>query len=327
MATDDHAIVIAISRYPHIDDLEGPEHDAEAVIAWLQDPQGGGVPRGQVHRVTSAAFAAQDPRPGSDDVYDAFGPLLELGEQDDTRPVARRLYIFMAGHGFGPTIDEASLLMANARRGSYGHNVSGRKVADHFAEARYFREIVLLMDCCREKLRGVQAALVPWQPAQGEGDAPRRLYGYAVSDSVRAREAPNGEVTRGFFTLALIDALRAGARNSSELRDLVRKRMIALMDPDDYHRPEFFIPDDEDEVEFGLPPQLLALTVTLAAAEGQVRVTVERNPGEPLAADTELSAGGTIVTQVEFGAYRVVRHDTGEETTVQLETEDVHAEI
>jgi hypothetical protein len=324
MAADDHAIVIGISRYPFLEDLSGPENDARAVIDWLKDPEGGDVPAKQIYSVTSACFQ-DDPRPGSDDVYDAFDPVIKLGEHCDPHPAGRRLYIFMAGHGFGPSLREASLLMANAARRRYGHNVCGAKVADHFGQARYFREIVLLMDCCRERLPRVNAGLLPWDPVDGEGHSPRLLYGYAAHDSRRARERPYEGEQRGLFTVALLEALRAGANSSSELRDLVKRRMIELMGPDSYHKPEFQL--SEEELEFGARAELPTLTVTLGHAPGPVLVTVERDPGEPPAAKETLSSGDSLELRLEPGIYRIHRHDGASPVNVALTVESKHVEI
>jgi len=324
MAADDHAIVIGISRYPHLEDLGGPENDAQAVIDWLKDPQGGGVPEKQIHRVTSACF--QDgARPGSDDVYNAFDPVIKLSEHSDPHPAGRRLYIFMAGHGFGPSLREASLLMANAARRRYGHNVCGAKVADHFGQARYFREIVLLMDCCRERLSRVNAGLLPWDPVEGQGESPRLLYGYAAHDSRRARERPHEGEQRGLFTVALLEALRAGASTSSELRDLVKRRMIELMGPDNYHKPEFQL--SEDELEFGAPVEWPILKVTLGHADGPVLVTVERGPGEPHAGQETLSPEESLELHLTPGIYEIRRHDGTPPVNVALTVESKHVEI
>ena len=49
MHPDHYAIVIGLSAYPRLGDppganLLGPENDAAAVLAWLTDPHGGGLP-------------------------------------------------------------------------------------------------------------------------------------------------------------------------------------------------------------------------------------------------------------------------------------------
>jgi hypothetical protein len=147
MAADDHAIVIGVSRYPYLGDLDGPENDANAVIEWLRDPKGGGVPKRHIYPVTSSQFS-HPPRPGSDDVYDAFDPIIKLAAQKWPYPAGRRLYIFMAGHGLGPTAHDATLLMANAAPRRLGHNVSGRKVAGHFSQYRYFEDVTSRRSCC-----------------------------------------------------------------------------------------------------------------------------------------------------------------------------------
>lgn len=325
MAAEDHAVVIGISRYPFFKDLEGPENDANAVIEWLKDPAGGDVPEDHIHPVTSSDFA-EKPRPGADDVYDAFAPLIKLAEERDPAAAGRRLYIFMAGHGFGPAMREASLLMANARPRAFGHNVSGGKVADHFGEAGYFEEVVLLMDCCRDPNAAAEEGLPPWDKPEGNGGRETRwFYGFATGYSSRAREKPVDGKTRGLFTVAVLEALRSGAGTSSELRNLVKVRMIELMDPDDYQKPHFD-PGDE-ELNFAPGGSLPTLRVTLGQAPGPLDVTVERGGNEGRAAERRLSPGESFEVALPSGLYEVCRNDGSEPTKLGLTVVSKHVEI
>src|SRR5258707_9456291 len=58
MNTDHFAIVIGLSSYPNLgepppDNLQGPENDADAVVAWLTDAKGGGLPSGNIWMIRS----------------------------------------------------------------------------------------------------------------------------------------------------------------------------------------------------------------------------------------------------------------------------------
>jgi hypothetical protein len=325
MATEDHAIVVGIKRYPFLEDLEGPENDAKAMIEWLKDPSGGNVPENQIHPVTSSDFEDK-PRPGTDDVYDAFAPVIKLAEERDPAPAGRRLYIFMAGHGFGPAMREASLLMANAQARAFGHNVSGGKIADHFGQAGYFEEVVLLMDCCREPNAAAQEGLLPWDKPEGNGGQETRwLYGFATGYSSTAREKPIDGQTRGLFTVAVLEALRSGAGTSSELRNLVKTRMIELMDPDDYQNPHFD-PGDE-ELHFAPGESLPTLWVTLGQAPGPLDVTVERGGNAGRATERRLSPGESFEVALPAGLYEVCRNDGTEPAKVKLTVASEHVEI
>ena len=90
--------------------------------------------------------------------------------------LGRRLYIYMAGHGIAPGENQTALLMANAnydkRRYGTGYHVIGEYVAGWVADAHYFDEILLFMDCCRE-IQAVPAPNMPWGPLRDPA-RPRR---------------------------------------------------------------------------------------------------------------------------------------------------------
>jgi hypothetical protein len=321
MAADDHAVVVGIERYESLDDLAGPENDAAAVIEWLRDPDGGDVPQSHIHTVTSSCFEATC-RPGCDDVYAPFKPLVTSGLASDPEPIGRRLYIYMAGHGFGPAMREASLLTANAGA-SASFNVSGGKVADLFSERGYFEEVVLFMDCCRDPDLAATEGVLPFDRVSSGGTPARWFYGFAAGYRSRAREKPIDGMTRGLFTVAVLEALGAGASTSSELRTLVRERMIELMDEDDYQKPVF---QGEDDLHFAAGGQLPTLKVTLGDADDKVLVTIERGGSQPVAARERLSAGESFERRLPPGLYDVRRSDNGG-VLVRLTVESVDVEI
>ncbi len=325
MGQEDHAVVIGISDYPHLNSLRGPTHDVAAVVEWLRDPSGGDVPETQIHVLSSETHA--DPaRPSSDDVYDAFRSTLDLAEDRAPDPAGRRLYIFMAGHGFGPTLREAALLVANTERKTLRRNVSGSRVADFFGKARYFSEIVLLMDCCRENLEKVPAGPLPWDPVSRAGKRPRRLYAYAAGDSELARERLHDGRVRGIFTVALLDALQVGASSPSRLRELIKKRMIEMMGRDHYVEPDF--ESSEPEIELGAPVQLPTLTLTLTNADRPVLVTVHAGPldDQPVASAT-LAPGGSASFSLPPNLYEIRRDDGKKPDTLSLGASDVERTI
>src|SRR6185503_16954375 len=70
---------------------------------------------------------------------------------------AGRLYLYLAGHGFSREVDEAALLMAHAAKGvTSALHIPGRTYANRFSKTSWFREVVLLMDCCREEFKMTQ---------------------------------------------------------------------------------------------------------------------------------------------------------------------------
>lgn len=330
MAAEDHAIVVGISRYASSSfaDLEGPENDAEAVTEWLRDPGGGDVPSGQIRSITSSRFP-NEPRPIANDLYEAFEELIDLAEDKNPAPAGRRLYIFMAGHGFGPALREAALLMANAAPGRWGHNVCGGAVADHFAEAAYFEEIVLLMDCCRDKLSTAQASALPWQPMLNErAPASRWIYGFATCFDSRTREMSiDGEV-RGVFTTAVLDALRSGVHTPETLATLVSARMGDLLGPDDYRKPHFQPGPEKFELGSGLVKPTLRITLTGGAVGERVSLAVGPGGGRVLHEES-LESSEVWEVELESGLWEVFQVDSQEFVRVKLTMgkQDVTIEI
>src|SRR5262245_6747855 len=146
MGREDHAVVVGISRYPGFPDLaplEGPVRDAEEFAGWLLDPAGGDVPKKNL-RLLVSRNGGDDKRPTEKEVEEEFEQLEELAVQNGDR-AGRRLYFFLAGHGFSPDLDGTALLTANASRSRTGYHVPAREWANWWRAARYFDEVVLFL--------------------------------------------------------------------------------------------------------------------------------------------------------------------------------------
>lgn len=315
---EDHAIVVGIDRYAHFEDLRGAQNDARAVVDWLRDPDGGDVPNDQIHEIVSTDYPSED-RPLAEDVYAAFEELIDLAEDRAPKPAGRRLYVFMAGHGFAPDLRDAALLMANAKKRRYGHHVSGAKLGDHFARGLCFEEVVLFMDCCRVEIVGTEPASLPWEAvATGEGANPRWLYVFACCFPRLAREMTvDGEV-RGVFTVALLEALRSGSSTSKTLEPLVVANMAQVMGADDLQTPHF--QPSPDALQFGASLARPALDIVLGNAE-EADVSIGRGlPGEPPLQRCRLRRGESWRVELDCGLYELVRKDVGdsgvEETSI-----------
>jgi hypothetical protein len=267
MAQEDYAIIIGISQYSYLNSLEGAVNDAQSFCEWLISPQGGGVPEENITLIRSKDTLPQDlslAEPNYAQIDAAFTKLIEVGLQKGGR-AGRRLYIFMAGHGFGPEIDEAALLMANADNlYRIGFHIPGRRYAKWFQTAALFKEIVLFMDCCRDILVQAPPKLPPW-PAM-PSPAARKVdyfFGFATEWSSKAREQrfPDDGQVRGLFSCALVDALRhtasdeRGRVTASAIAGYVQRylrQMVqeGLLEPSVYERqrPHFDFPALEDFV-------------------------------------------------------------------------------
>lgn len=226
----DYAVVVGIKTYPAFDKdgpLEGPENDARAVYDWLISATGGNLPKEQVALIVSSDYAPpaagpNDARPMINDVHRAFEDLQDKAEQNAKNKkglqVGRRLYIYMAGHGFAPRDDQTALLMANATSDRTGaiYHVLGQYTANWFYKAKYFEEVILLMDCCRENQKdmGLNMSFKDIN-APGAVNKVKRFYGYGTKWSRLSREKDIDGIRRGVFTAALIKGLAGGAVDPS----------------------------------------------------------------------------------------------------------------
>jgi hypothetical protein len=221
---DDCAIVAGVSRYPGLSDLGGPVNDALAFRDWLVEPDGGGLDPANVEIILSP-----DPFPGggdpsiapptSDQIAAAFrrlqarGKGLALG-----KTIGRRLYIFLAGHGFSPDKTQPALLTANADEDNLFH-VPGRAYAEWFKNRAWFDEVVLVMDCCREQ-RAVVPLEVIWPDRNSpKGPSKRFFYVFAAQKGSVALERPfpeDGDKVHGLVSWALMKGLRGAARDPSD---------------------------------------------------------------------------------------------------------------
>jgi Caspase domain len=215
-AGPDYAIVVGITRYPYLDPLNSPENDARAFHSWLTRPAaegGGGIDStsDRARLVLSSQFAAgfaQGMDPPT--VAQVEAELIRLQDMADAnqqkglgKRVGRRLYLYFSGHGCAPRFEEAAILMANATRRRVYH-LTGMPCADWFYRAGTFEEVVLLMDCCRERYEKVGTYVPPWVDLLDPEvvDRSKRFYGLAAEWS---------KVARSVFTLALLAGLEGGA--------------------------------------------------------------------------------------------------------------------
>lgn len=224
----DYAVVIGIKDYPAFDKVNpllGPENDAVAFHKWLVSKKGGGVLRNNTELIISSKYGApfenaSDAKPMVIDIQRAFEKLQAKADENSLAghgyKVGRRLYIYMSGHGFAPSLEETGLLMANATPDRVGavYHVLGHYTADWFFKARCFEEIFLFMDCCRELFQ-VQGYNRSFKELVSTGAVThvKRLYGLATGWSGLAREKDVDGERRGVFTHALINGLQGAAAN------------------------------------------------------------------------------------------------------------------
>jgi hypothetical protein len=290
----DWAVVVGLSRYPELGDLDGPENDARAFHDWLT--QRAGVPAEHTKLIVSSDFVppattALKARPTSERIEEAFDELCEVARQNDARmeglKVGRRLYIFLAGHGFTPSGDEAALLMANATPGRTYH-VPGRPYANWFLRAGFFDEVILFMDCCRERYPQAPLRVPPYIDLTDPSavDRSRILCGFATKWSRLSREKPmpDGKV-RGVFSTALMAALNGAAVDergeitAHSLGDYLYNHMKDLLSPEELK--DDLVPKDPELIYDKNPnARFVILQARPELAPAAFPVTVHLRPDE-----------------------------------------------
>jgi hypothetical protein len=219
---NDWALVVGINRYPlaGVKTLHGAVHDAEKFRDWVIDEKGGNVDPDQVKLLLSPPKPTETearPKPVLSQIFEFFETLpMMLGGGH-----GRRLYVYLSGHGISPSgtesVRNAALLMANARSPNLWHNFPGNVWAEGARSAALFREVVLIMDCCRDLKNS--ANVHPHIFGDPTPDAKHCLLveAYATGWASKAREAPippTNEI-HGFFTYSLLEVLRAGRMNGT----------------------------------------------------------------------------------------------------------------
>ena len=254
MAAEDFAILVGIARYadPSYPKLDGPVRDVELMKEWLMSAKGGNVPEARIKTIISPdKFPdGQDPLlapPLAAQFEAAFIAMERERMALKAARVSGRLYLFFSGHGFSSRDiargDEAALYAANAAKDYYQH-IFGTYFARRAEAKALFKEIVLIMDCCRD----AEANRAPIAPALANtpdddlaGDV-QVLTIYAVPRGgkahERAIEARKGRV-HGLLTHALIKTFEearptnSGQISATRLRDHLKESWKAVCGGDD----------------------------------------------------------------------------------------------
>ncbi|MBW8875025.1 MAG: caspase family protein [Acidobacteria bacterium] len=278
---ENYAITAGINNYPGISSLRGPENDATWFHEWLvsnklvNPDKNASLILGSQFTGTAESI---DSQPDIMVINRAFERLLRIGRSKSR--IGKRLYLFFAGHGFGPDLNTSALLASNADLllGTTGHHLNAVEYADWFAAAAYFDEIVLFMDCCRDDMPRAPLGQAPCQSVHNvRGGQVKRFYGLATRWAKKAREAEaaNGDV-HGYFTQALMGALDGGAvtadgrLNTADVTRYVLNYFTQRVKPKldaigaGFDEPQF-LPKDEFAMAEGLATKLTAVTVQFQA--------------------------------------------------------------
>jgi hypothetical protein len=261
MSAEDHAILIGINHYPELGEgctaanLRGPANDVDAIKAWLLDPKGGGFPDAtNIHVIKSDdRTSAADAHPTADELELVLAKLDNIARSNKQGlRVGRRIYLFMSGHGFSPEPQHGCLFAANAKD-RLSLNVHATGWLSWLQDSGYFREFVLWMDCCMNRMSFLRPRDPPL-PLVNAAESPRAIFvAFAAKRNFKAVEVPiaeDGDKLHGVFTWTLIEGLRGAAADANgrvtghSLADWIRNAQVARMlqqdidDPDVAKEPE-----------------------------------------------------------------------------------------
>jgi hypothetical protein len=233
MNQEDFAIVVGISRYPGLGDspeaanLQAPDRDAKLVYNWLNNKNGGAVPKKNIQLITSSQFPiaklARDAEPTTATINECFRIYLDKAQANQaagtgTR-VGRRLYIYVSGHGFSPKRYHGALYTATATKIATEH-VYVSDWVEWLQDTGYFDEFVLWMDCCMEREFTVVSQATSFRQ-QGGSQAPGPTFiGLAAPRPLKTVEREiSGDKNQihGVFTWALLNGLKGAAVNQDGL--------------------------------------------------------------------------------------------------------------
>jgi hypothetical protein len=225
----DFAIVVGIARYRDHEKyppLDGPLNDVERVVTWLQHPAGGGITD------TTRIISLQTPKellpapppdgwpegtqwhPNRTLFSEAFDGVT-LDKKGEFIRRSGRLYLYFSGHGFSQQADQApsAALYGADNIGKKTGNLAGTLYAQAAKQANLFKEVVLIMDCCRDAESNVAYSPPDLNKVENDGSENVQLFAvYAAPKRGKAQEReleePGGKKVVGLLTTGWLRALR-----------------------------------------------------------------------------------------------------------------------
>lgn len=228
MAAQDYAILVGISRYKdekQFPPLDGPLNDVQRVRAWLTSKTDGQeVPDGNVRTLATSADLLMKPPDGGWPSATVWAPtrtgfselFTKIAFDDAGKPLKRegRLYLYFSGHGFSLDDDEtpSAALFSADNFGEVHSNLAGTIYALGVKRRRLFKEVVLIMDCCRDVFGNFVYNGPDFnQVGAGSSEAVKlyALYAAPKRGKSQERELPDSEgKVVGLMTDALLRALK-----------------------------------------------------------------------------------------------------------------------
>ena len=331
----DRAVVVGIQGYPELPpELQGPKNDAEKFFEWVTT--NGGVDPNDAQLILDdpqPAKRALDARPTPEMIKYEFDKLEEEANRSPDGRAGDRLYLYLSGHGFGQDLNDAALLMANATQARTRHHIPGRQWADFFYSYGYFNEVLLFLDCCRERY---STATLNGPGSMFSGSPPvgaRRFYGFAAKYGKLAVERNIDGVTGGVFTATLLDALRGGASEEdgritgASLKAYLYENMKSFLSDDDRSdkdvatEPDLFCDPPEDQFVIAhASPAVYDVTIPLpAGSEGQNRQLFGEKGGKKYTSIAAAPPDGKLEWKLKLfrGTYQLIVNGAAKVVTVK----------
>lgn len=365
MAANDYAILVGISRYadPSYPTLDGPVRDVELMKKWLMSDKGGAVPEARIKTVVSPDKFPddQDPLLAPPLAAQFDSAFIKMERERVSLKAARvdaRLYLYFSGHGFSSRDiargAEAALYTANAGKDYYQH-IYGTYFARRAEAKALFKEIVLIMDCCRDA-EANRAPVVPTLSNTPDDDMAsdvRVLMIYAVPRGGKAHERviPEREgKVHGLLTHALMKTFleaRPSDKNqisATRLRDHLKQSWESVCGVDAPPSPHVYLPTSEMffsaenvgvGVNFSFSVEQPAGT-DLILRDGKLKRFAQFsatgdtgddlvNDGSPILKHDR--TGTTINLRMQPGFYGYELTGLGKKGNVKVETGDVNVEL
>lgn len=332
---DDHAVVVGINTYPGLSPLGGPCEDAILVRDWLLAADCGDVPVENIHLLLTTDFHPPEPggvndvHPVEDEVNALFRPLVIDGLTQGR--VGRRLYIYMAGHGFSDPgdMDSAALYAANAEM-AFAPHVAGTEYANWFRRNGVFDEIILVMDCCRTvtPMQSIRPPPLPNTSNPGRAAKVRTFYAYGSSWGAAARERLMNGSVQGIFTTALLEAMRNARPNSKGwvtgqiVKDYVHNVIDQVAAGIEISPPEIRV-DSSRDISFVARVQAPHLNVraTLVPHSGAEMLVMNDGTGNEVV--RVACPDEQVEVALEPGLYKAFVDGTGRSQLFELVSDDV----
>lgn len=288
MADQDYALLVGISRYKdgkQFPALDGPLNDVERVRSWLVDKNyGQAVPADNVKELTTPVDLLTPPLNGwsPQTVWtpnrEGFSTLFKGIAFDETGKMVRRegrLYLYFSGHGFSLNDDgfPSAALFSADNVGLIHSNLAGTVYATAVKRAKLFKEVVLIMDCCRDVFGNLAYNEPDFNRVENSTSDKVKLYAlYAAPRRGKSqeRELPDsGGKVVGLMTDAILRALKEGPSDvAGQVAGRVLTQVMAFNWADWYRvspmppAPRGVSPDEGDIYFKSLQEGLVSVTVT-----------------------------------------------------------------